>query len=111
MAGPPPIPAHELTEDSPEMVNPETFLADDLARRAFRAAVFSVMTMGIIFLSLGLGAIVSLGFCAYSCWLLLRLCRMPGELSPRSSNRLLWAFCLNVLVLLTWVLVVQHWFW
>lgn len=43
--GEPPLPEHELIEEGPDLPAPETFLADDLVRRAFRCAVF-----GFVFL-------------------------------------------------------------
>jgi hypothetical protein len=93
MTGPPPIPEHELTEDAVDIPPAETFLADDLARRAFRAAVFGAMTpiCGV--------------FSLYSVWLSLRLCFMPGELTPQNSQRLRWALLINGLIGLGWVVV------
>ncbi len=97
MTGPPAVPEHELLEDAPEMVDPETFLADELARRALRAAIFGPMACGL--------------FNFYSLWLLFRLCLMPGELSPRSSRRLALAFAINVLVAIFLALVFGSYSW
>jgi hypothetical protein len=93
---PPPPRIEELAAEHVEMPNLANFLADDLARRALRAAVFGAMT--IFFL---------LNF--YSLWLSLRLCLMPGELSPESSRQLRWAMMLNGFVLLVWIVAFETW--
>jgi hypothetical protein len=85
--GPPVLSADDLREDSPELADPETFLADDLARRALRAGLIGFLFVPIAF---------------YSLWLCLRLCLMPGELSAKNRNRLCGAILLNVLVMLAW---------
>jgi hypothetical protein len=91
---PPPLRDEEFTEEVPEIPNLDTFLADDLARRAFRAALFGIMST--VFL-----------FNLYSLWLSLRLCLMPGELTPKSSSRLRWAVLLNIIVVLAWVIALE----
>jgi hypothetical protein len=73
-------------------------LADDLARRALRAAIFGAMS--IFFL---------LNF--YSLWLSLRLCLMPGELTPENGRRLRWAMLLNGFVVVVWVVGFEIWRW
>jgi hypothetical protein len=97
-AEPPPPPVQELTEDHEEITNLDSFLPDDLARRALRAAIFGAMT--VFFL---------LNF--YSLWLSFRLCLMPGELTPDNSRRLRWAMVLNGLVVLAWVLAFEALWW
>jgi hypothetical protein len=96
-AQPPAAQAEELIEDHEEIPNLESFLADDLARRALRAALFGAMT--IFFL---------LNF--YSLWLSLRLCLMPGELTPENARRLRWAMLLNGFVVVVWVTAFETWY-
>jgi hypothetical protein len=93
-AEPPPPLAEELAEDAVEVPNLEGFLADDVARRALRAAIFGAM---VVFFPLTF----------YSLWLSLRLCLMPGELTLDNSRRLRWTMLLNGLVMLFWVLAFE----
>jgi hypothetical protein len=88
-AGPPPVPEHELAEDGPDLPPAETFLGDDLARRAFRAAVFGCVTLFVV-------------FNLYSLWLLLRAGLFPGQLSPAGMRRLYIALLMNLGVVLLW---------
>jgi hypothetical protein len=66
----------------------ETFLGDDLARRAMLAALFGPFTVG-------LGTL-------YSCWLLVKLFLYSGELSPSGMRKLYLAILLNGLFSLVW---------
>jgi hypothetical protein len=83
------VPEHELAEEAPDLPPAETFLGDDLARRAFRSALF-----GWLFI----------GFTLYSLWLQLRLSLFPRELSPTALSKLRWTFLMNLAMLLLWTL-------
>jgi hypothetical protein len=90
-AGAPAVPEHQLAEDDLELPPLETFLGDDLARRAFRAALF--------------GCLAPCGpFTLYSLWLLLRLSLYPGGLSPAGMRRRQGALLLDEVVCLFWLM-------
>jgi hypothetical protein len=96
--GEPAVPEHELAESEPDLPPAETFLSDDLARRALRAAIVGcLLPCGVVTL--------------YSLWLQLRLCLFPGELSPEATRKLYWTFLINgfmvVLVLLGGTVVLR----
>src|SRR5262249_37076078 len=66
----------------------ETFLGDDLAGRAFRAALF-----GMLFVP----------FTLYSMWLIVRLGLFRGNLSVAGMRRFYGALLLNGVVCLSWL--------
>jgi hypothetical protein len=75
-------------ESGLDLRNVETFLGDDLARRAFRSSLVSL-------------AVIPLGL--YSLWLLLRLALFSGEVSPAGMRSLFGAILLtavNMILLL-----------
>jgi hypothetical protein len=76
-------------EDDLDLPNMETFIGDDLVRRAFLTALF-----GPLFLPITL----------YSFWLLGRLALYPGKLSPQVTPKLYGALAINLLVFAGWVL-------
>jgi hypothetical protein len=93
-------PRDQLSREAPGLPEPvdaesdlqlpplETFLGDDLARRAMLAALFGPFTVG-------LGTL-------YSCWLLLKLLLFSGELSPSGLRKVYLAILLNGLFSLVW---------
>lgn len=90
--GEPAIPEHELSESEPDLPPAETFLSDDLANRAFRAAIVGCLLPFVALLTL------------YSLWLQLRLCLFPAQLSPRATRKLYWTFLINGFMVALWVL-------
>jgi hypothetical protein len=80
----------ELPEPESDLQLPsmETFLGDDLARRAFRSALVSL-------------AVVPLGL--YSLWLLLRLALFSGEVSPVGMRRIYGAILLTGVNVILWL--------
>jgi hypothetical protein len=94
---PPPAPAAgDLYDGRVELPPLATFQGDDLAERAYRAALF-----GLLFFPLTL----------YSLWLLLRLAFFPGDISPGGMRRMYIAVALNLLVALTVAAVGRYVFW
>jgi hypothetical protein len=93
-----PVPLEQdLAEEGSELGELGSLLADDLARRALRAAIIGcILPMTLV-------------FTLYSSWLSFRLCLMPGDLSPKNSSRLRWTVFLNVAVLMTLVLIYTIW--
>ena len=83
LTGTPPRPERITTEREADQSHLETFLGDDLAKRAFFAAL-----LGFLFCPLWF----------YSTWCLLRLLLFPGELSPAGTRHVYVALALNVLV-------------
>jgi hypothetical protein len=77
-------------EDDLDIPNPETFLGDDLVRRAFLTALF-----GAIFPPITL----------YSLWLLWRVALFPGKISPAFMPRFYVAIALDLLVFCFWFLL------
>jgi hypothetical protein len=69
----------------------ETFLGDDLVRRAFVASLFGFTC-----------ALISL----YSMWLLARLAVYSGQVSPKAMSKLYVAIALNALACLGWLMLV-----
>ena len=62
-----------LPEDEEREEQPLTWTADDMAARAFRAALFGYFTCGVLHV--------------YALWLLLRLPSAEGELSPAGTRK------------------------
>lgn len=93
--------------------------ADDLAVRAFRAAVGGCLTLPLLglwtplvlfFMPLGLLYFVPLGLWAYSVWLLFRLSLMTGELSPAGMRRVYLALLIDVPVIILNAILIRGWF-
>jgi hypothetical protein len=84
-----PVPAGALDPDL-DLPPLETFLGDDLVRRAFVAALFGFMC-----------ALISL----YSIWLLARLAVYSGQVSPKAMPKLYVAIALNALACLGWLVL------
>jgi hypothetical protein len=99
---PSPPPSQDLTPDAPPPPEPEPkpepvgvelppaadlLQGDDLARRAFRSALF-----GFFFPPLFL----------YSAWLLVRLFNYPAELSPAATRRLHGALVVLLVLVVVW---------
>src|SRR5262249_5582906 len=83
---PSPLPLAEiqeqpLPEEDKSRPNLLTMVGDDLARRAFVAAIFGAAGAGILM--------------PLSWWFLLRLATYPGELSRTGIHHLCWALGLN----------------
>ena len=76
--------------DDPDIPDAETFLGDDLVRRAFLASLF------------GFSGFLSL----YSLWLLGRLAFFPGKISPRMMPRLYWTMAIDAFWVLLLLLLV-----
>ena len=91
----PPEPPPRETEPGSELEHPETHLGDDMARRAFWAALF---------------AFLFLPFALYSLWLALKLSVYSGEVSDRGLRNFYLALALNPLVLIFWVFLIS-WVW
>jgi hypothetical protein len=102
---PPPLPLPEVEElsvpqEDKKEPNKPTTVGDDLARRAFVAAVFGAAGAGVLM--------------PLSWWFLLRLATYPGELNRTGIHHLYWALGLNAVAVVFWLGVAVYYsavFW
>jgi hypothetical protein len=73
-------------DDDLDLPDMETFVGDDLVRRAFLSALFGVLI-------------------PYSLWLLVRLAFYPGKISPRLMPRLYWTIAIDAFWFLSVLMV------
>jgi len=114
-----PAPAVQLATRRDEAVDPVIhWRSDDLATRAWRAAVFAVMLMALGFTQWGdlfCGGLYLVGIPVqiYSLWLLARLAFMEEDLGGRQTWQLYGALagnCLGVLLILTRCVFWRYWY-
>jgi hypothetical protein len=85
----------ECSDQQEEVLAP-TLVGDDLAHRAFRAAVFGAAGVGLLL--------------PFSWWYLVRLLAHPRELSRAGIRDLTWALGINGLVLFAWICFVVFYY-
>jgi hypothetical protein len=103
-----PEPAPLLPEEEEVDLPPlETFQGDDLARRAFLAALFGLILAGGAFVSLLPGVLSGGVFCLYSLWTLGRLFLHAGEVSSAGLWHMVGAAVLNIPTLLLWLMLAR----
>jgi hypothetical protein len=100
-AAPVDVDLHEETS----LPNPQTFLGDDLVRRALLSGIFGLLGVCAVFSWAGQFLRLMVFFTFYSFWLLAKIFLYPGELSDRGMRQLYATFAVNGVALFLWLVL------